>query len=88
MQDPVESPSALQPKVWNKKVMYPKYLFDSDKSTTLGREFFKWWKEYYAFLGSSLIDVKVRLVANTGRTLENFFIHKKPLKEILTKMEA
>ncbi|KAF9761757.1 hypothetical protein NGRA_2406 [Nosema granulosis] len=85
--DPIESPLVLQPSIWNSKVMYPQYLFDSGISTHLRRDFIEWWKEYYACPGSSVYDVKVRLVAKTHRTLESFFIHKKPPREMLTKME-
>ena len=85
--DPVGSPLVLQPQIWNAKVMYPRYLFDSDLSTHLRNEFIQWWKEHYAYPGSSVYDVKVRLVAKTRRTLESFFIHKKPPRAILTKME-
>ncbi len=87
MKDPIESPLVLQPRVWNKKLMYPRYLFDRGLSTHLRREFLKWWKEHYAYPGSSVYDVQVRLVVKTHRTLENFFIHKKPPREMLTKME-
>ena len=87
IKDPVQSPSVLQPQVWNSKVMYPSYLFDRGLSTNLQQEFIQWWKEYYAYPGSSVYDVKVRLVAKTHRTLETFFIHKKPPREMLTKME-
>jgi small-conductance mechanosensitive channel len=87
IKDPIESPLVLQPQIWNSKLMYPRYLFDSGLSTNLPHEFIKWWKEYYSYPGSSVYDVKVRLVAKTHRTLESFFIHKKPSREMLTKME-
>jgi hypothetical protein len=61
MKNPVESPSVLQQKVWNQKVMYPHYSFDGAKSTELR----KWWDEHYAYGGSPVLDVKVRLVADT-----------------------
>ena len=86
--DPVESPMVLQPKKWNSKVVYPRYFFDGQRSTELKKQFLDWWKEYYAFAGSSVHDVKVRLVAQTGRTLEHSLIHKKPPKDMLVKMES
>lgn len=85
-QDPVRNPIVLQPKVWNCKVMYPHYLFDSGRSASLREEFMKWWKEHYAYPGTQVYDVKVRMIPDTQRTLETFFIHKKPLKEFLTRM--
>jgi len=88
MQDPVRLPLVLQQKIWNCTVMYPHYLFDSGLTINLRKEFMKWWKEYYALSGSSVYDVKVRLISDTHRTVETFFIHKKPPKEMLTKMES
>jgi hypothetical protein len=88
MQDPVTMPLVLQTKIWNRQLMFPRYLFDSALIINFRKEFSKWWKKYYAFPGSPAEQVKVTTVANTNRTLENFFIHKKPPKEILTKMET
>jgi hypothetical protein len=88
MQNPVENPLVLQPKIWSKELMYPHYLFDTSLTSNLPNQFYKWWKTYYAFSGSPVENIKVRIVTNTNRTLESFFIHKKPSREILTKMEA
>ncbi|CAF1184049.1 unnamed protein product [Didymodactylos carnosus] len=83
LQDPVRSPAVLQTKIWDTSVMYPRYIFDSGFPKLFG----KWWKKYYAFPGSPAETVKMRLVANTNDTLAKFFIHKKPPKELLIKME-
>lgn len=88
MQDPVRAPAILQPKIWNQQLLFPRYLFDSGLTNTFQKRFKKWWKTYFAFSGSPVQQVKVRLVATTNRTLESFLIHKKPPKEILTKMET
>ena len=88
MQDPVQSPLVLQPKIWNKKVMYPHYIFESGQSIGFSKEFYKWWKTYYDCLTSPVHDVQIRLVADTNRTLECYFIHKKPARNILTNMET
>jgi hypothetical protein len=44
-------------------------------------------KKYYVFLESFVKDVQVRLSAKTNRTLEHYFIHKKPPREMLTKLK-
>ncbi|CAF1141685.1 unnamed protein product [Didymodactylos carnosus] len=88
MKDPVRTPAVLQPKIWDRQLMFPRYLFDSALSINFRQELSKWRKENYAFLSSPVKHVKVRLVANTNRTLEKFFIHKKPTREILTKIET
>jgi hypothetical protein len=87
MQDPVKSPSVLQPKIWNHKLMYPRYLFDSGRSIHFPKEFYRWWKIYYNQPTLPIHNVKIRLHAITHRTLESFFIYKKPPRELLTKME-
>ena len=88
MQDPVKSPVVLQPKIWNANIMYPRYLFDSGLTTGLPKEFYHWWKKYYVFPESFVKDIQIRLVTSTNRTLESFFIHKKPPREMLTKLES
>ena len=59
MQNPIEDPLVLQPKVWNKEVMFPRYLFDSSLTCNLSTKFYTWWNAYYAFSGSPLAQVKV-----------------------------
>lgn len=43
--------------------------------------------KYYAFVGSPMEHVQDRIVNNGNRTLENFFIHEKHSRVILTKLE-
>ncbi|CAF3912342.1 unnamed protein product [Rotaria sp. Silwood1] len=88
MHDSIDKPFVLQPKIRNKEIMYPCYLFDTSLTSNLPNQFYKWWQTNYAFPRSPLEQIKVMLVANTNRTLESFFIHKKPPRELLTKMET
>jgi hypothetical protein len=88
MEDPIETPAVLQPKIWNTKLMFPHYMFHSKQSHNFSQEFYKWWKTYYDCVTSPVHDVQIRLIADTYRTLEDFFIHKKPSRDILTKMET
>lgn len=88
MQDIIRTPTVLQTKIWNRQLMFPRYLFNSALLINFEKSFNKWRKQYYALSGSPLERVKVRLVASTNRTLEHFFVHKKPPKEILTKLET
>ena len=87
MSDPVKFPEILQTKIWDGKIMYLRYLFDSGLTVPFRKEFYKWWRIYYRYPGSFVNDVRIRLNANTNRTLEHFFIHKKPTRELLTRME-
>ena len=87
LKDAVLSPAVLKTKVWDKTIMYPRYQFDASTAKTLSVQFYKWWKNYYKYEKASLRTVKIRLVANTNETVETYLIHKKPPKELLTKME-
>ncbi|CAF1361318.1 unnamed protein product, partial [Rotaria magnacalcarata] len=87
LKDAVLSPAVLKPKVWDKSIMYPRYQFDAPNSKTLSIQFYKWWKNYYKNEKASVRTIKIRLVANTNETVESYLVHKKPPKEILTRME-
>lgn len=87
-QDPIRSPLVLQPKIWNSLLLFPRYTFDSGLSNHFSSKFLTWWKRYYAFAGSPLEQVTVKMVANTNRTIEQYFIHKKPDKALVTKIET
>jgi hypothetical protein len=88
MQDPVRAPVVLESKIWNNKEMYPRYVYDSGLTNDLSMKLHEWWKKYFAFTGSPLQDIKLKLVARTNQTLETFFVQKKPSKELLTKKET
>ena len=51
MQDPVRNPPVLQPRVWDKKVIYAHYFYDGSQSKMFREKFFGWWKEHYAYPG-------------------------------------
>ena len=75
--DPVQNPSVLQMKVWDSKVMYPRYLYASSSYHMFQTQFFTWWNQNFTQHNSNLEDVQVRLAADTQRTLETFLIQKK-----------
>lgn len=87
MQDPVKFPKVLQTKIWNRKVMFPRYIFDSGLTNDFRKQFFEWWKKHYVYAGSEVNTVKIRLIPKLNRTLEHIFIHKKPPREMLTRMK-
>lgn len=86
-EDPIRTPSVLQMKPWDTSVMYVRYLFDSSNAMDFQRRFLAWWKIYYIDSNSPMRDVDLRLIPRTGSTLENFFIRKKPSKNVLKKLE-
>lgn len=88
LQDLIETPTVLKQKLWDKTIVYPRYLYDSSATRHFSKEFYSWWKTYFTNDFPQLQNVKIRLVADTQRTLETYFIRKKPSKEILKKMET
>ncbi|CAF2793935.1 unnamed protein product [Rotaria sp. Silwood2] len=86
-QYPIRSRIVLQQKIWDQNIMYPGYLVDSSTSIDFRKQFYKWWRTYYANAATPLPNIKVRLVAATNQILETFFIHTKPPKAILPRME-
>ncbi len=80
-------PPVLQTNSWDRKVMYPCYTFQSGPVTQFPQEFYKWWKKHYQYQGSPANKIKVRLITTTNPTLRSLLIHKKPPREILTRME-
>ena len=87
VQDPIRNPVVLQPKIWNTEMLYPRYTFDSGLSKHFPEQFRLWWNTYYGFPGSPTQNVSLKIVANTNRTLEHYFIHKKPSKALLVNMQ-
>ncbi len=70
-----------------KTIMYLKYKFDSGLTTHFPKLFYQWWKKHFKYAGLSLNDVRIRMIGNTNRTLEHYLVHKKPSKEMLTRIE-
>ncbi|CAF3969206.1 unnamed protein product [Rotaria sordida] len=87
MQDSIKNPQVLQTKIWDRNVMYPRYQFDSGLTLNFRRSFHSWWLKHYVFPTSNVNNVRIRLVPQMNRTLEHFFIRKKPPHEMLTKKE-
>jgi hypothetical protein len=48
-QDPIRSPLVFQPKIRNRQLMFPCYLFDCGLTSNFREKFNKWWKTNYAF---------------------------------------
>ncbi|CAF1527147.1 unnamed protein product, partial [Rotaria sordida] len=65
MHDPIETPLVLRPKIWNKELVYPSYLYDTSLTTNLPNQIYKWWETYHALPGSPLQDIK--LLNNGGQ---------------------
>ena len=85
--DPVKYPAILQNKSWDRTVMYPRYVFESGPIATFSPQFHSWWKRHYQYPTSSVKNIKVRLLPTTNKTLNSYFIRKKPPQHILRSIE-
>ena len=87
IEDNKQTPTVLKSKPWDNKLMFTKFMFESGPISNLKPAFTQWWKKWYTYPASLVADVKVINCTNINRTLERLFIHKKPLKKMLTRME-
>ena len=87
LQELVQHPKVLQQKPYDRTLMYVKYKFQTGSTTKLPHHFFEWWRKHYAYQGSPVNKVKVRILPKTNSTLEQLLIHKKPSSAMLTRME-
>ena len=87
-EDVAQMPETLmRKKPWNPNILYAPYQFESGPRTAFGPIFRAWWEEYFRRQGSKVAHVKVKFSAKSNRTLEQCFVHKKPPKELLKKMD-
>ena len=77
-------PTVLQRKIWNTKLMYPRFTYESGPIRQLKPAIHHWWKKWYRYPGSLVNDVRLRVCNNTNPTLEDEFVHKKPSRNLLT----
>ncbi|CAF0856088.1 unnamed protein product [Adineta steineri] len=87
IEDLVKKPPVLQPKIYDNKLWYPHYTFESGHRLQFSSQFQSWWKKYYQYPESPVKNINMRLCADKNRTLENLLIHKKPPAAILKRME-
>ena len=74
-------------KVWDSSILYASYQFESGPRLAIPRRFREWWETYFMQQGSKVAHVKLRFASKSNRTLEHFLVHKKPSREVLTRME-
>lgn len=80
---PVQSPTALATKQWDKNVMYPRYVYNSNIANTITSKFFQWWDTSFVDYYPQLKRVKVHLAANISSTLDSRVVRKKPNNKLL-----
>lgn len=77
-------PTVLQRKIWDKKLMYPRFTYESGPIRQLKPAIHHWWEKWYRYPGSLVNDVTLRVCNNTNPTLQDQFVHKKPSHNLLT----
>ncbi|CAF1416219.1 unnamed protein product [Adineta ricciae] len=85
--NPVPFPTVLQNKPWDKCIMYLRYKYDSGLTTHFPKQFHKWWNKHCKYAANDLNNVSIRMIGNSNRTLKQWFIHKKPSEELLTRLD-
>ena len=87
LQNAITAPQVLQPKIWDKTVMFPRYLHALHISQDITKHLHNWWREHYGAIIPRCENIRVRLIATTDRTLETQLIKKKPSKNLLRGIE-
>ncbi|CAF4627607.1 unnamed protein product, partial [Rotaria sp. Silwood2] len=72
----------------NKNQIYLHYTFETGPSINFKKEYRQIWEKFYVYPGSRLRNTRLILGTILNRTLQSLLIHKKPKREILTKMES
>ena len=72
-------------KPWNPNILYAKYKFESAPRLDFPKTFRMWWHEHFVHTESNAAHVAVKLSIKNNQTLEKFFVHKKPPREMLRK---
>ena len=80
--------SIMRKTAWNKNILYAPYQFESGPRIAFGPIFRAWWEEYFRRQESKVAHVKLKFSAKSHRTLEQWFVHKKPPKELLKSMHS
>lgn len=77
MKDHAVLPTVLQRKIWNTRLMYSRFTYESGSIRQLKPVIHHWWKKWYRYPGSLVNDVRLRICNNTNRTLADQFVRKK-----------
>ncbi|CAF2880042.1 unnamed protein product [Rotaria sp. Silwood2] len=72
----------------HKDQIYLHYTFETGPLTNFKKEYRQIWNKYYVYPGSRLRNTRLILGTILNRTLQSLLIHKKPKRDILTKMET
>ncbi|CAF4572884.1 unnamed protein product, partial [Rotaria sp. Silwood2] len=72
----------------HKDQIYLHYTFETGPLINFKKQYREIWGKYYVYPGSRLRNTRLILGTILNRTLQSLLIHKKPKKDILTKMES
>ncbi|CAF1331688.1 unnamed protein product [Rotaria sordida] len=70
-----------------KNQIYVHYTFENGSLLAFKKEYRQLWKKFYVYPGSRFKNTRLILGKILNRTLQSFLIHKKPRRQILTRMQ-
>jgi len=74
-------------KYQHKDQIYLHYTFENGPLLNFKKEYRRIWNKYYVYPGSRFKNTRLILGTILNRTLQSILIHKKPPRQMLTKME-
>ncbi|CAF4223106.1 unnamed protein product [Rotaria sordida] len=72
----------------HKGQIYLHYTFETGPLLDFKKEYRKLWQKHYVYPGSRCKNTRLILGTLLNRTLQNLLIHKKPKRDMLTRMET
>ncbi|CAF0814656.1 unnamed protein product [Didymodactylos carnosus] len=72
-------------KPWNSNILYAQYKFESGPRLDFRETFRMWWYDHFVQTKSNAAHVAVKFSIKNNQTLEQYFVHKKPPREMLKK---
>ncbi|CAF1538493.1 unnamed protein product [Rotaria sordida] len=71
----------------HKDPIYLHYTFENGPLLNFKKEYRKVWEKYYVYPGSRFKNTRLILSTLLNRTLQSLLIHKKPKREMLTRIQ-
>ncbi|CAF1075446.1 unnamed protein product [Rotaria sordida] len=67
--------------------IYLHYTFENGPLSDFKKEYRELWKKYYVYPGSHFKNTRLILGTILNRTLQSLLIHKKPKRDMLTRIQ-
>jgi hypothetical protein len=83
-----ENEDQVDKKLWNKKILFVPHTYESAPLLNFKEEFRQLWTKSYVYPGLVMKDVRLMMTTLSNPSLNDLFVHKKPSRLLLTKMET